>query len=162
MSHCPYLLHKFVINYLFDCYSVCLVHSSYRLLYYVSRSFTSPPAPQGCYTYMIATPIWLWLLKWLIYNIAAQPYYCWWTHASYIETIAPRAPLTYLSSEKKTLCSQLCSTRYSAVRINNCSKRTFVIKVATTDDFRNKWKPSRAIGTFRGEQRWMGHKGGPW
>jgi len=33
MSHCPYLLHKFVINYLFDYYSVCLVYSSYRLLY---------------------------------------------------------------------------------------------------------------------------------
>jgi len=25
--------------------------------------------------------------------------------------------------------------------------------IATTDDFRNKWKPSRAIETFRGEQR---------
>jgi len=24
---------------------------------------------------------------------------------------------------------------------------------ALTDDFRNKWKPSRAIDTFRGEQR---------
>jgi len=33
-------------------------------------------------------------------------------------------------------------------------KRTFVIKVATTDDFRNKWKLSGAIDTFRGEQRW--------
>jgi len=32
-------------------------------------------------------------------------------------------------------------------------KRTFVIKVATTDDFRNKWKPSHAIDTFHGEQR---------
>jgi len=30
-------------------------------------------------------------------------------------------------------------------------KRTFVIKIATTDDFRNKWKPSHAIDTFRGE-----------
>jgi len=27
-------------------------------------------------------------------------------------------------------------------------KRTFVIKVATTDDFRNKWKPSRAMTLF--------------
>jgi len=42
-----------------------------------------------------------------------------------------------------------------------------MIKVATMrimDDFRNKWKPSSAyhkIDTFRGEQRWMGHKGGP-
>jgi len=32
-------------------------------------------------------------------------------------------------------------------------KRTFLIKVATTDDFRNKWRPSHAIDTFRGEQR---------
>jgi len=41
-----------------------------------------------------------------------------------------------------------------------CLKRTFVIKVATTDDFCNKWKPSRGIGTFRGEQRWMDTKEG--
>jgi len=32
-------------------------------------------------------------------------------------------------------------------------KRTFAIKVAITDDFCNKWKPSHAIDTFRGEQR---------
>jgi len=32
-------------------------------------------------------------------------------------------------------------------------KRTFVIKVATMDDFHNKWKPSHAIDTFRSEQR---------
>jgi len=45
--------------------------------------------------------------------------------------IAPRTPLMYLLSEKKTLNYQLCSTRYAAVRINNCLKRTFIIKVAT-------------------------------
>jgi len=39
-------------------------------------------------------------------------------------------------------------THCAAVRINNCLKRTFVIKVATTDDFRTKWKPSCAIDTF--------------
>jgi len=50
-----------------------------------------------------------------------------------IKTIAP--PLMYLLFEKKTLCCQLCSTRYAAVRINNC----FAIKVAT---FCYKWKPS--------------------
>jgi len=33
------------------------------------------------------------------------------------------------------------------------STTAFVIKVATMDDFRNKWKPSRAIDTFCGEQR---------
>jgi len=32
-------------------------------------------------------------------------------------------------------------------------KKNFLIKVATMDDFRNKWKPSCAIDTFRGEQR---------
>jgi len=51
-----------------------------------------------------------------------------------IKTITPRAPLMYLSSEKKTLRRQLCSipyaaVPYAAVRINNCLKRTFVIKV---------------------------------
>jgi len=45
------------------------------------------------------------------------------------------------------------------IAINNCLKRIFVIKVATMkimDNFRNKWKPSRAyqkINTFCGEQR---------
>jgi len=33
-----------------------------------------------------------------IYNIAAQLYYCWQTH---IKTIAPRAPLTYLSLKRR-------------------------------------------------------------
>jgi len=37
-------------------------------------------------------------------------------------------------------------------------KRTFVIKVATIDDFYSKWKPSHAIDTFRGEQRWIVNK----
>jgi len=47
----------------------------------------------------------------------------------------------------------LLPTRYLAVQINNCLKRTFVIKVAITDDFRNKWKQSHAIDAFRGQQR---------
>ena len=45
------------------------------------------------------------------------------------------------------LCCRLCSTRYTAVRIKNCSKRTSAIKIATmknTDDFRYEGKPSRA------------------
>jgi len=57
----------------------------------------------------------------------------------------------YLSSEKKTLYYQLCSTHYAAVRIKNYLKRTFVIKVATmkiTDDFRNKWKPTTKSTLF--------------
>jgi len=32
-------------------------------------------------------------------------------------------------------------------------KELILITVATTADFRNKWKPSRAIDTFCGEQR---------
>ena len=54
-----------------------------------------------------------------------------------------------------TLCCRLCSTRYTAVRIKNCSKNT-TIKIATTkimDDFR---KPSRAtakIDTFCCQKR---------
>jgi len=47
-----------------------------------------------------------------------------------------------------------CQLCYAAVRIKNCLKRTFAIKVATmkiTDDFCYKWKPSCAyhiIDTF--------------
>jgi len=47
-----------------------------------------------------------------------------------IQTITPRAPLAFLLSEKKTL-------RYQPIRIHNCLKRTFAIKVANmkiTDD----------------------------
>ena len=47
-----------------------------------------------------------------------------------------------------TLCCQLCSTRYIAVRIENCLKSTSAIKTATmknTDDFCYEGKPSHAI-----------------
>jgi len=89
----------------------------------------------------------------VIIKMIEQPYYFWWTHAYYIETIAPRAPLTYTYSF-------LSSTRYSAVRIigiNNCLKRSFVIKVATMEDFRNIWKPPRGTCNrhFCGEQRFF-------
>jgi len=73
-----------------------------------------------------------------------------------------RIPQLYqLSSKKKTihlaLHCQLCSTCYTAVRINNCLKRTSTIKIAAMkimDDFHYEWKPSRAyhkIDTFCGE-----------
>jgi len=64
MSHCLYLPHKFVINYLFDYYSVCL-YSSYWLLG-VSRSFTGGWSPHAL---RVTKPIWLWLLKWLKYTV---------------------------------------------------------------------------------------------
>jgi len=86
------------------------------------------PTFWGCYTYMIV------IMKYTIYRtallliIAGEPS---------IETIAPRAPLAYLSSEKKALRHQLCTTCYAVIQINNYLNRTFVIKVATmkiTDD----------------------------
>ena len=46
-----------------------------------------------------------------------------------------------------TLCCQLCSTRYTAIRIKNCSKNTSAIKIATMknmDDFCYEGKPSPA------------------
>jgi len=58
---------------------------------------------------------------------------------------------TYCTYFHLTLRYQLCSTFYAVVQIEDCLKRTFVIKVATTDDFCNKWKPTRAyrkIDTF--------------
>jgi len=61
--------------------------------------------------------------------------------------------------ERLVLWSWLCSTRYTAVQINYCLKRTSAIKVATmkiTDDFCYELKPSHAyrkINTFHGEQR---------
>ena len=42
---------------------------------------------------------------------------------------------------------QLCSTRYTAIRIKNCLKSAFAIKMATmknTDDFHFEGKPSHA------------------
>ena len=44
------------------------------------------------------------------------------------------------------LCCRLCSIRYTAIRIKNCLKSTFLIKIATiknTDDFHFEGKPSR-------------------
>ena len=46
-----------------------------------------------------------------------------------------------------TLRCQLCSTRYTALQIKNCSKSTFKIKIATmknTNYFCYEGKPSRA------------------
>ena len=72
------------------------------------------------------------------------------THTATKE-MAPRTPATdyrCLKSEVPiTLRCQLCSTRYTALRVKNCSKSTSAIKVATIkniDDFRYKGKPSRA------------------
>ena len=54
----------------------------------------------------------------------------------------------HLKSEVSiTLHCQLCSTRYTALQIKNCSKSTSAIKAATMknmDDFRYEGKPSYA------------------
>jgi len=67
MCHCPYLLHKFVL--LFDVPHLFELPTA--LLEYLNllQGGCSPPAPQGCYTYMIM------IIKMIeIYNIAPQPY----------------------------------------------------------------------------------------
>jgi len=158
----PWIHHKVLVWLLF-CVPRLFELLTALLKYLDLLQGAAAPCPPDCYTYMIM------IIKMIeIYNIATQPYYRWWSHACNIETIAPCAPLMYLLFEKKSLHHQLCSTHYAAVRINNCLKNTFVIKITTikiTNNFSNKWKPSRAyhkIDTFRGEQRWMGHKGRPW
>ena len=68
------------------------------------------------------------------------------------ETVPPERP-SYINYRLKseisiTLCCRLCSTCYTVVRIENCSKSTSAIKIATmknTDDFRYEGKPSHAI-----------------
>jgi len=152
MPHCPYLLHKFVINYLF-----WLLFCMPRLFELatdcsirVSRSFTrglQPPAPQCCHTYMIT------IIE--IYNTAARPYYCWHTTSKQSHP-APHLHI-YRLKEGASLPAMF-NLLFSSTN-QQLFKKNFVIKVASTDDFHNKWKPSRAIDTFRGEQIWMGHKG---
>jgi len=78
------------------------------LLFYVPSLFELPTALleyldvlQGAAAPLplwVATPIWLW------YNIAAQPYYCWWTmHTANncIKTIALHFPLTYFRLKRR-------------------------------------------------------------
>jgi len=45
---------------------------------------------------------------------------------------------------------------FNAVRMNLCNQSSHY------ENFPYEWKPSRAIHTFRGEQRWMEHKGEHW
>jgi len=94
-----------------------------------------------------------------IYNIAAQPYYHWWIPAYCIKTIALRTSLTYLLSEKKTLCYQLCSIYYGTVRINNCLKRTFVIKVPTMKIMDDLMEAITCLPQNRHFSRWKKMKG---
>jgi len=145
MSHCPYLHHKFVINYLFD-YVPRLFELPTALLEYLDLLQRDCPPLQGCYTYMIM------IIKMIeIYNTAAQPYYCWWTHAyPASKQSVHRVPhlRIYRLKEDASLPAM-----FNPLFNSNCLKRTFVIKEATTDDFHNKWKPSHAIDTFCGENK---------
>jgi len=70
-----------------------------------------------------------------------------------IEKIAPCTPLTYLSSKRRRFVTSYVQPVIQQYESTTVLKRTFVIKVTTTDDFCNKWKPSHAIDTFRGDQR---------
>jgi len=84
------------------------------------------------------------------YNIAAQPYYYWWTQPTHIASKKWHytSQLYQLSSEKKMLHCQLCSTCYTAVWINKLFKRTSAIKVVTrkiTDNFHCEWYPKRYL-----------------
>jgi len=99
----------------------------------------------------LETPL---LLLWLKYNIAVHPYYFWWTHTYCIKTMEPRTLVISIIVWKE---DQLCSTRYIAVRINNCLKITSAIKVIPmkiTDNFRYKWKPSRAYQKNQHFSQW--------
>ena len=68
-----------------------------------------------------------------------------------LKEMVPHVQLYQLSSESEVsvmLCCWICSTRYTAVRIENCLKSTSAIKTATMKnmvDFHYKGKPSCAI-----------------
>jgi len=72
--------------------------------------------------------------------------------------------LYQLSSVKKALCCQLCSTHYTAVQINN----RFCNQSSHYENYRRFQLQMETITClpqnrhFCGEQRWMGHKGGHW
>jgi len=103
MSHCPYLLHKFVINYFFD-YSVCFIQVTDCSIG-VSWFFAGAPLfPTWVATLMILIMIEM--------QYSGTTLLLLVNHAYCIETIIPHVPLIYLPSEKKTLRCQLplCSS----------------------------------------------------
>jgi len=63
---------------------------------------------------------------------------------------------TFVWKEDTAMFNPLCSSTNQQL-----FKKNFAIKVATTDDFCKKWKPSRAnhkIDALRDEQRWMRYR----
>jgi len=85
-----------------------------------------------------------------IYNIAARPYYCWHTTLKQSHR-APHLRIYHLKED--TSLPAMFNLLFSSTNQQLFKIRTFVIKVATKDDFHNKWKSLCAIDTFRGEQR---------
>jgi len=139
-----HFFHIFVINYLFDYYSVCLVYSSYRLLYESISIFyrgLQSPCPPGCCTHLIV------IIKYT-YNIAAQPYYCWWTQHRNNRTA--RSTLRIFRQKRRhfvTSYVQPVMQQYESTTV----KRTFVIKVATmkiTDDLMEAFTCLQQNGHF--------------
>jgi len=82
-----------------------------------------------------------------IYSIAARPYYCWHTTLKQSHC-APRLHI-YCLNEGASLPAMFnllfSSTNQQLLKENFCNQSSHY--------GRNKWKPSHAIDTFRGEQR---------
>jgi len=119
MFHCPYLLHKFVVNYLFDPrfdhYSLCLVYSSYpetALLEYLDLL----RGGRGVCSSLPSGLLHLYDCDYEIYNIA---------HTAFILLVNPSNRTTRPTYAEKKMLHQLCSTRYAATWINNCLKKNF-------------------------------------
>ena len=102
-----------------------------------------------CYGPYSSWKIQIFLCTCLLLTYFVNNYYDWWTHAYRIwNGAACPSYINYrLKSEVSiTLHCRLCSTRYTAVRIKNCSKSTSAIKIATmknTDNLHYEGKPSR-------------------
>jgi len=126
--------HICFINYFFD-YSVCYIRVTDCSIWVLGLIFNrgySPLVPPRLLC------LWFWNKTQYSKIFAGKP-----KHTT-LKKLNAHPTYTYLSPEKKMLCCQQCSTHYAAVRINNCLKWTFAIKVATMkimDDFRYEWKP---------------------
>jgi len=85
-------------------------------------------------------------------------------HACRIKAVSPHIPIISIIIWKEyTLLLAMFNLLYSSKNLkkNFCHQSSHFVKI--TDSFHYEWEPSHAyqeIDTFRGEQRWMGHKGG--
>jgi len=95
----------------------------------------------------VTTPTYMFMIIKMIeiYNIAAQPYYCCILHQNNC-TAHPHLRIYRLKRRRfVTSYVQPVIQQYESKTVQ---KELIVITVAITDDFWNKWKPSRAIDTF--------------